>query len=111
MSSLGLQVAMAAVRRRSGWRDRCHLIPPPPFSPAGSPVQGILSAAELGVDEATQGATYRALLALHTRDITPEDYAVLGELDSAVRRSAPLSNKQTNKQDPALRPGRGDGCS
>ena len=85
--------------------------PPPPFSPAGSPVQGILSAAELGVDEATQGATYRALLALHTRDITPEDYAVLGELDSAVRRSAPLSNKQTNKQDPALRPGRGDGCS
>ena len=77
------------------------------FSPAGSPVQGILSAAELGVDE----ATYRALLALHTRDITPEDYAVLGELDSAVRRSAPLSNKQTNKQDPALRPGRGDGCS
>ena len=40
----------------------------------------LLSAEAMGVDE----ATYRLLMDLQFRDITPEDYEVLGELDKSV---------------------------
>jgi hypothetical protein len=41
---------------------------------------GVLTAAELGLDE----ETYRALIGLQFRDITPEDYSTLSTLDDSV---------------------------